>query len=460
MDRYHHLNFLPILDFVCVLLTGYLAYVARLGELALGERYLLVVLLAGFITVTVFGFARVYLSPASGVGENLRRLFFPLLVAGLVIVGVGYLSKTSEHFSRIWATLWFILCLISMVGARAWLSHIGRSERVRRRLARRVALVGGAEETFALYRLLDERRMPWLMVSGIFLAEGEPPAEPPRGVTIGRAEELPAWSREHPLDDLIVLPPREGGDERLLEWLRPLHLVPANLHVGPLALLQAYPEARRVEVAGLPLINAVRHPLTSVNRLFKLVTDFTLALLLLLPALPLMALAALLIRLDSKGPILFRQRRYGFHNEVFTVYKFRTMSDDGADDPSVPQARRGDPRVTRVGRLLRRFSLDELPQLFNVLNGTMSLVGPRPHAVPHNDKYSRLVDCYLERHKVKPGITGWAQVNGHRGETDTVDKMHRRVEHDLFYVENWSPLLDFEILLRTVLVVLAGRNAY
>ena len=464
MDRYHHLNFLPIADFLTVLLTGYLAYVARTGEWVLSDRYLLVILVAGFITVTTFGFARVYLSPASTVVDNLRRLFFPLLVAGLVIVGVGYLSKSSEHFSRIWATLWFTLSFGGMVVGRMMLVRLGRSERVRRRLARRVVLVGGVEEVLPLYRHLGEHESPWLMISGLFFTgperEWKSPGELPEGVETGGIEELLAWSKENAVDDLVVVPPRDEPAARLLERLKPLHLIPANIHVGPVALLEAYPDAARVDIAGLPLINTVRHPLSSVNRLFKLSTDLLMALLLLPPLLPLMGLIALAVRLDSKGPVLFRQRRYGFHNEVFTVYKFRTMSHGPTDDPSVPQARRDDPRVTRLGRLLRRFSFDELPQLFNVLNGTMSLVGPRPHAVPHNDKYSQLVDCYLERHKVKPGITGWAQVNGHRGETDTVEKMHRRVEHDLFYVKNWSLLLDVEILMRTVLVVLSGRNAY
>ena len=458
MDRYHHLSFLPILDFICVLISGYLAYIARTGTLLLDDRYLLVILVSGFITVTIFNLTRIYLTSLNSAGENLRRLFFPLLAAGLVIIGIGYLSKSSEHFSRIWASLWFMLCLIAMVGGRTYLVYLGRSERIRRWLARRVVLVGEAEAALALYRSISERETPWLRVSGIFVTDGTPPTAP--AVVVGTLEALSAWSKEHPLDDIIVLPPRNDEAGRLLEWLKPLQLIPANLHVGPVELLEAYPDARRVDIAGLPLINAVRHPLTSVNRLFKQISDFALAILLTLPTLPLMALIALLIRLDSRGPILFRQRRYGFHNEVFTVYKFRTMHPREEPDPELPQARRGDPRVTRVGRLLRRFSLDELPQLFNVLNGSMSLVGPRPHAVPHNDKYSLLVDRYLERHKVKPGITGWAQVNGHRGETDTVEKMNRRVEHDLYYVKNWSPLLDAEILLRTLLVVLSGRNAY
>ena len=170
---------------------------------------------------------------------------------------------------------------------------------------------------------------------------------------------------------------------------------------------------------------------------------------------PFLSLLALAVRLDSKGPVFYRQQRHGLGGRTIDVLKFRSMYADRCDSGStstVQQATRGDPRITRVGKWLRRTSLDELPQLINVLMGDMSLVGPRPHAVAHNRHYAKLIDHYWARHRVKPGITGWAQVSGFRGETDTVDKMARRVEHDLEYIENWSFLLDIKILLRTVLV--------
>jgi exopolysaccharide biosynthesis polyprenyl glycosylphosphotransferase len=184
-----------------------------------------------------------------------------------------------------------------------------------------------------------------------------------------------------------------------------------------------------------------------------------LSLVVLTIAAPAMLLIAIAIRLDSPGPALYRQQRFGFNGNRFAVLKFRTMVAS-AGDQAPAQARRGDPRVTRVGGLLRRTSLDELPQLLNVLRGDMSLVGPRPHAVSHNEYYAGLIDGYLARHRVKPGITGWAQVNGLRGETDTLEKMERRVEHDLHYIDNWSLLLDLEILVRTIFVGFVHRNAY
>jgi exopolysaccharide biosynthesis polyprenyl glycosylphosphotransferase len=192
----------------------------------------------------------------------------------------------------------------------------------------------------------------------------------------------------------------------------------------------------------------------------KRAEDIALSALLLLLFGPLMLLLGLLVRLDSRGPALFRQQRFGFNNNPITVLKFRTMQFNAASDPGVPQARRGDPRVTRIGRFLRRTSLDELPQLINVLMGDMSLIGPRPHAIAHNEYYAELIDGYLRRHRVKPGITGWAQVNGWRGETADVEAMHQRVKYDLYYIENWSLRFDVAILLRTLVTGFVHRNAY
>ena len=175
---------------------------------------------------------------------------------------------------------------------------------------------------------------------------------------------------------------------------------------------------------------------------------------------PLLVVVALAIKLDSRGPVLFKQKRLGFNNNVIVVNKFRTMAHQPDPEVDVPQAVRGDARMTRLGRFLRRSSIDELPQLVNVLRGEMSLVGPRPHALPHNERYARQIDEYLGRHRVQPGITGWAQVNGFRGETDTLDKMQRRIDHDLAYIDQWSFTLDLKILLRTLLLCLFDRNAY
>ena len=187
-------------------------------------------------------------------------------------------------------------------------------------------------------------------------------------------------------------------------------------------------------------------PLSGWGFVQKTVLDYCLGIILTILLLPLMILIVFAIRLESEGPALFRQERYGFVNRTFNIYKFRTMKYTGVVEDKIVQATREDPRVTRMGRVLRRLSLDELPQLFNVLNGTMSLVGPRPHAIQHNEEYARLIRGYFARHRVKPGMTGWAQVNGFRGETKTLDQMEARVQFDTYYVENWSLLLDLQDL--------------
>jgi putative colanic acid biosynthesis UDP-glucose lipid carrier transferase len=209
----------------------------------------------------------------------------------------------------------------------------------------------------------------------------------------------------------------------------------------------------------MPLVEVAGRPLEGWGAFRKAVQDYVVGAILVVLAAPVMALVALAIKLDSRGPVFFRQERYGFVNRVFWIWKFRTMHHAGPTAVTL-QATRHDARVTPVGRFLRRTSLDELPQLFNVLNGTMSVVGPRPHAVDHNEEYAKRIRGYFARHRVKPGITGLAQVHGLRGETETVEKMEARLKYDIDYVENWSLLLDLKILIMTVFAVLRGRNAY
>ena len=217
-------------------------------------------------------------------------------------------------------------------------------------------------------------------------------------------------------------------------------------------------------VGKVPFLDVVDKPIADWDVVAKWLVDRIAGSLLLLLALPVMLLVALAIKLDSKGPVLFKQRRYGFNNELIEVYKFRSMYADKTDAAAVKLVTRNDPRVTRVGRFIRKASLDELPQLFNVVvRGNLSLVGPRPHAVQARaaDRlYDEVVDGYFARHRVKPGITGWAQINGWRGEVDSEEKIRHRVEHDLYYIENWSPLLDLQILFRTPLALLNTENAY
>ena len=265
-------------------------------------------------------------------------------------------------------------------------------------------------------------------------------------------------ARSNVIDDVVIGLPWQAR-ERIRAFVDGLAAVPATVHLAP-DLDWAWTPAPVVSRIGyFPTVRLVSAPMTLRDRIVKRTFDLILASVLIVLAAPLLALIALLVKLDTPGPVLFRQRRNGFNQREFRVFKFRTMTtlEDG---PVVRQATRGDERVTRVGRLLRATNLDELPQLFNVLAGHMSFVGPRPHAVAHNNEYEEQIRLYARRHNVKPGITGWAQVNGYRGQTDSIDKMRRRVEHDLFYIDHWSLTFDIKILVMTALSPRSYRNAF
>lgn len=276
---------------------------------------------------------------------------------------------------------------------------------------------------------------------------------------LGTIDDLAAYTRDNSVDEIFVALPAAGVD-RVPDYLSKLKTIPVRVSVWS-DWIGFEMRIRGVsDIAGAHILRIYEKPLSGWPFVGKAIEDRILALFFVVLLAPLMLILAIAVKSSNRGPALFRQQRYGFNNDIFTVYKFRTMYSDRAEEPDVPQARRSDPRVTPIGRILRRTSLDELPQLFNVLEGTMSIVGPRPHAVAHNEKYAAIIGQYLGRHKMKLGITGWAQVNGLRGPTESADKMQRRIEHDLFYIDNWSLLFDMRILIMTVFSVLMDRNAF
>jgi putative colanic acid biosynthesis UDP-glucose lipid carrier transferase len=250
-----------------------------------------------------------------------------------------------------------------------------------------------------------------------------------------------------------------SAQPRIRKLLDELQDTTASVYFLPDIYIFDLMQARFDNVGGMPVIAICESPFTGFNSMVKRASDIILALLIQIGLTPIMVCIALAVKLTSPGPIIFKQRRYGLYGEEIIVYKFRSMTvaEDGA---KVVQATKNDQRVTRIGAFLRRSSLDELPQFINVLQGRMSIVGPRPHAVAHNEQYRKLIKGYMLRHKVKPGITGWAQVNGMRGETETLDKMEARIHYDLDYLRNWSLWLDLWIVLRTVQVVAKRENAH
>jgi len=374
-------------------------------------------------------------------------------VAGLIAIGV--VINRAEEFLGLWASLWFATAWLYLVAARC-VAHATISHwRAEGRLVRNIAILGTGPAAVVLagrLRAGDEDAN----VVGVFL---DTPAPSDNDGVTGDSDLLASLASAGKVDEIILA----------LPWSSPAAL---NRAIAKFAATQVevkidpgisgidFPPQEFGLIAGIPTLTVQRRPLSGWGAPVKRIEDIVCAALLLVVISPLLAAIAILIKIDSRGPVLFRQERYGFNNNRIMVYKFRSMRNDPTPDPTVPQARRNDPRVTRVGAVLRRTSLDELPQLLNVLRGTMSLVGPRPHASAHNEKYVNLIDGYLGRHRMKPGITGWAQVNGWRGETETIEQMRRRLECDLFYIANWSLLLDIKVCLMTIPVVVRGTNAY
>jgi Undecaprenyl-phosphate glucose phosphotransferase len=321
--------------------------------------------------------------------------------------------------------------------------------------ARKVQLVGTIDK-IRQFQALNAEREHGVEVVGIFILPSDPREE--RSHFNQTLERAVAHARRIRVDDVVCLLP--WSDERMIERCTNAFLsLPAAIHLGADEVLKGFRDLRVAKLGAMLCIELARVPLSLAKRLIKRLLDVIIAASALLLLWPLLLAAAIAIKLDSPGPVLFFQRRYGFNNEVFRIVKFRTMTatDDGAH---VPQATRNDARVTRVGRFLRRWNIDELPQLLNVIAGSMSIVGPRPHAMSHNYEFERRIALYARRHNVKPGITGWAQVNGLRGITDTEDKIRNRVAFDLYYIDNWSLGLDIYIMALTLLSPRSYRNAF
>jgi len=275
---------------------------------------------------------------------------------------------------------------------------------------------------------------------------------------LGGLKDVADYIRQHGIREVFITLPL-GSQPRIVELLEQVQGTTASLFFVPDVFGISIIQGRLQDMNGIPIVGICETPFTGTNELVKRVSDVVLATFILILISPVLLAIAIGVKLTSPGPVVFKQRRNGLDGDEIVVYKFRSMTaqDNG---PVVRQATKQDPRITKFGAFLRRTSLDELPQFINVLQGRMSIVGPRPHAVAHNEEYRRLIKAYMVRHKVKPGITGWAQVNGHRGETDTVEKMEARVEYDLEYLRNWSLGLDLQIIVRTIRLVFFDRNAY
>ncbi|MEM7463212.1 MAG: undecaprenyl-phosphate glucose phosphotransferase, partial [Pseudomonadota bacterium] len=332
------------------------------------------------------------------------------------------------------------------------------------RLERRAVIVGGGEPAAELIRSLETQPDGDIRICGIFddRDDERSPALVAGYPKLGTIPELVEFGRMARIDMLIVSLPL-SAENRVLQLLKRLWVLPVDIRLSAHTnKLRFRPRSYSYEGA-LPFLDVFDKPIADWDAIMKRAFDLFFSVVAIILLFPLMVATAIAIRVESKGPVIFRQKRYGFNNEVIEVLKFRSMYNDRADPTAKQVVTKNDPRVTRVGRIIRKTSIDELPQLFNVLKGELSLVGPRPHAVnahTANRLWDEVVDGYFARHKVKPGVTGWAQINGWRGEVDTNEKIMQRVNHDLYYIENWSLLFDLYILSITPFKLLNTENAY
>jgi Undecaprenyl-phosphate glucose phosphotransferase len=444
--------------------ADYLGYVEREGQ-SMHLVYLAAVLTAATANTLLLQALDLYSVPAlSAFVRSFTRLAlaWTVVVAGLMVG--AFFGKVGADFSRVWIATWYASALLALFAERLLLSRLTRGWIRQGRLNRRAVIVGGGAETEALIKALEASRDTDIRIAGIFDDRGPNRISPlvagyPK---LGNVDELVEFARNSRLDLLIVALPITA-EKRLLQLLKKLWILPVDIRLSAHSNELRFRPRTYSYIGNVPFIDVTDKPIADWDHVKKWLFDKVAASVALILLAPLMAVIALLIKLDSRGSVLFRQKRQGFNNELIEVLKFRTMYVDRADAEANKLVTKDDPRVTRIGRFLRKTSLDELPQFFNVLRGDLSLVGPRPHALKakaENKLYAEVVDGYFARHRVKPGVTGWAQISGWRGETDTEEKIHRRVEHDLYYIENWSVTFDLYICLMTPFALFKGENAY
>ncbi len=451
-----------VVDLLLVAGGGYLAFYVRFDHFRLPGNYELVLTIGMLVSVLLLPMFNLYQSwRGKGLIQQLWMTTLAWAAVVLLLTVLAFGTKTGEDYSRIWAGVWVTLVWVLLIGFRVLTRLIFNSFRRQGWNHRQILIIGAGRlgrnvakqilhaewVGYDLVSYWDDN--PQLQSTSI---HGVPVVSPEQGVkSIASGTER--------IDEIwLALPLR--AELRMREILTMLRHCTLKIRMVPNVFGFRLLNYSMSEIAGIPVLDINASPMEGVNRLIKAVEDRLLGLLILVLISPLMVAVAIAVKLSSPGPVLFKQKRHGWDGKPINVYKFRTMVVHEEAVGQVTQATQNDKRVTRTGAFLRSTSLDELPQFYNVLQGRMSIVGPRPHAMAHNELYKEQVDAYMQRHRVKPGITGWAQVNGWRGETDTLDKMQRRVEYDLYYIENWSLWFDLKIVFLTLFNGFANKNAY
>ena len=454
-----------VADFVLVNLVGvalYLGYVVPLS----GFHWEYVAAILGMTATAVLCFqaADIYeVQVFRGQLRQMTRMISSWAFVFLLFIGVSFFAKLGGEVSRLWLSAFFFVGLAALLAERLFLRALVRGWARDGRLDRRTIVVGSDQTGEKLIEALKTQEDSDIHVLGVFDDRNdsrvlETCAGSPK---LGKVDDIVEFARRTRVD-LVLFALPISAETRILEMLKKLWVLPVDIRLSAHTNKLRFRPRSYSYLGKVPTLDVFEAPITDWDLVMKWLFDHVVGAIILLLVSPLMALVALAVKLDSPGPALFRQKRFGFNNERIDVFKFRSLYHDQADPLAVKVVTRNDSRVTRVGRFIRKTSLDELPQLFNVVfNSNLSLVGPRPHAVQgklQSRLFDEAVDGYFARHRVKPGMTGWAQINGWRGEVDSEEKIQKRVEFDLTYIENWSVLFDLYILLKTPLALMTKND--
>lgn len=455
-------------DFIAIAFTSLCAYMGTQNEplVQFNSLYFTAIAFASLLGVVLFQAFSVYnVQSYRKPSDQLGRMLSAWLCLFAALATIAFLAKIGESFSRQWFVIWLWLGILIFAGARITLTALVANWMRQGKLQRRAVIVGGGKAAEELISSLNSNAVNDIQIIGIFDDRDDERISPSLGdyEKLGNIAELVEFGRKTQIDMLIVTLPMAAQD-RVMELLKQLWVLPVDIRLSAHNSKLRFRPRSYTYLGSTPLLPVMDKPIADVNSLVKRAFDLVLSVFFIILLSPLMLVTYCAIRLESKGPAIFKQKRHGFNNDLVTVFKFRSMYVETCEDKVQTHVTKGDPRVTRIGRFIRKTSIDELPQFFNVLKGDLSLVGPRPHAVAshmHNQTYSDIVEGYFARHKVKPGITGWAQVNGYRGEIDAAEKIQKRIEHDLYYIENWSILFDLYIVILTPWkLIFDTENAY
>jgi Undecaprenyl-phosphate glucose phosphotransferase len=457
-----------LVDFILLSLVGIALYIGYVVPIS-GFHWEYVAAIFGMTATAVVCFqaADIYqVQVFRGQLRQMTRMISSWAFVFLLFIGASFFAKLGSEISRLWLSAFFVGGLGTLIAGRLFLRSMMRGWARQGRLDRRTIIVGSDESGEQLVTALKAQDDSDIDVLGVFDDRNDDRALATCAGSpkLGKVDDIVEFARRTRVD-LVLFALPISAETRILEMLKKLWVLPVDIRLSAHTNKLRFRPRSYSYLGEVPTLDVFEAPITDWDLVMKWLFDHFVGALVLLMALPVMALVALAIKLDSPGPVLFRQKRFGFNNERIDVFKFRSLYHHQADPLAAKVVTKDDPRVTRVGRFIRKSSLDELPQLFNVVfQNNLSLVGPRPHAVQgklQSRLFDEAVDGYFARHRVKPGITGWAQINGWRGEIDNEEKIQKRVEFDLYYIENWSVLFDLYILLRTPLALMTkNENAY